>query len=305
MLKMFLEDVYRSYHRPEHLMSDPLEFVHRFEDPWDQEVVALVSAQLAYGNVRQIRASVEAWIQTVTAVSGSPARFVRQGLHRAEARRALETFRHRIHTGADLLSFMDLIGQSWRQHGSVGAHFLRGLHSEDQNFSGALDRFLADWKSWATVPRGGVLPRSLGHFLAAPSSGSCCKRWCMVLRWMGRKDELDPGLWRRGSALIRELGPASAPELRPSQLVLPLDTHVGQISQFLGLTERKTLNWRAAVEITRRLGDFDPTDPVKYDFALARLGILDRCRKRFVPEVCASCELRGGCRHALQKRPEF
>ena len=114
---------------------------------------------------------------------------------------------------------------------------------------------------------------------------------------MGRKDELDPGLWQPGSELLAGLSSSSG--IVPRQLVIPLDTHVGQICQFLGLTRRKSLNWKAAVEITARLRVFDPEDPVRHDFALARLGILDRCRKKFVAEVCGDCDLRPACGHAL------
>ncbi len=120
----------------------------------------------------------------------------------------------------------------------------------------------------------------------------------MLLRWMGRKDGkngVDLGLWMTGSPLLAGLS-----GLKPDQLVLPLDTHVGRISQYLGLTRRKSLNWKAALEITERLREVDPRDPVRYDFALARLGILDLCKNRYVPGVCESCELFGACRLAAR-----
>ena len=112
--------------------------------------------------------------------------------------------------------------------------------------------------------------------------------------------QLDPGLWQAGSPLLAGLGADAG--LRPSQLVIPLDTHVGQICQFVGLTRRKSLNWSAALEITARLKQLDPVDPVRHDFALARLGILDQCRKQYLPEVCGACELRPACGHALRAR---
>jgi uncharacterized protein (TIGR02757 family) len=259
-------------------------------------VVALVAAQLAYGNVRQIRASVARWLELMEANSKTPARFVREGLSDPTVRQSVQGFVHRIHRGSDLLALLDLLSESWRHHGSLGAHFVSLLSPEDTSFAPALDGLLTEWKRWSEERTGQRIPRSLAHFLAAPASGSCCKRWCMLLRWMGRKDDLDPGIWQPGSVLV-----ASASEergLRPRQLVIPLDTHVGQICQLLGLTTRKSLNWKAAVEITERLREFDPEDPVKHDFALARLGILDRCRKKWVPEICGQCELRPACRHA-------
>ena len=292
-LRPFLEQVFASYHRKELLSSDPLEFVHRYSDPWDQEVVALVAAQLAYGNVRQIRASVARWLSLMEQASGSPRAFVRERLRDSRVRESMQGFVHRIHRGSDLLALLDLMSRSWRDHGSLGAHLVSRLSEEDIDFTKALDALLEDWKGWAQ--ESGKVSRSLAHFLAAPRSGSCCKRWCMLLRWMGRRDELDPGLWQPGSILLRSIPSGSG--LLSRQLVIPLDTHVGQICQMIGLTRRKSLNWKAAVEITSRLKQISSEDPVRYDFSLARIGIVDRCRKRFVPEVCSGCELSAVCRH--------
>jgi uncharacterized protein (TIGR02757 family) len=115
----------------------------------------------------------------------------------------------------------------------------------------------------------------------------------MFLRWMGRKDQLDPGLWS-------ETGPLRTAEtyLHPSQLVLPLDTHTGRISQYLSLTSRKSLNWKAALEVTARLRKSDPLDPTRYDFALSRMGILEYCKRKYRPEICEACQLLPACRFA-------
>jgi uncharacterized protein (TIGR02757 family) len=113
----------------------------------------------------------------------------------------------------------------------------------------------------------------------------------MLMRWMGRRDEVDPGLWMSGSDLV----PAGR-GLLPRQLIMPLDTHVGRICQFLGLTRRKSLNWKAALEVTAGLAAEFPEDPVRHDFALARIGIVDRCRGRYIEAICTRCELFGPCR---------
>jgi uncharacterized protein (TIGR02757 family) len=299
-IQPFLDEVFHAYHRTEHLGSDPLEFVHRFSDPWDQEVVALVAAQLAYGNVRQIRSSVQLWLDGVIKSSGTPSNFVREGLLDESVRAKLSGFVHRIHRGDDLLFLLDLLAESWRRYGSLGAHLATRLAPGAPDFSEALDALLADWKSWVQEKTGAKPSRSLAHFLAAPASGSCCKRWCMLLRWMGRRDDLDPGLWQPGSVLLQNL-PAGA-GLHSHQLVIPLDTHVGQICQLIGLTHRKSLNWKAAVEITEKLKQVDPKDPVRHDFALARLGILDKCRKRDVPEICSRCQLEPACRYRRKRK---
>ncbi len=295
-LRPFLESTFQEFHRRELLPSDPLEFLHRYSDPWDREVVALISSQFAYGNVRQIRASIERWLLIMHEASGGPARFIREGLRSRESRQRAEGFVHRLQRGADVLALLDLLALSWTRHGSLGAHFCRELTSQDDHLGSALVRLLEDWKDWARPGPGESISRSLGHFLASPASGSCCKRWCMLLRWMGRSDDLDPGLWMPGSELLVGLRPGSG--LRPRQLILPLDTHVGQISRLLGLTGRKSLDWRAAVEITERLRCIDPEDPIRFDFSLARVGIVSRCRKRFVSEICSTCRLAPACRIA-------
>ncbi|MFN7685302.1 MAG: TIGR02757 family protein [Oligoflexia bacterium] len=294
----FLEVVYQKYHRRQWLGSDPLEFVLQFQDPWDQEAVALVAAQLAYGNVRQIRRSIQDWLSRIGA-QGSPSSWVREGVWRPGASKVLDSFVHRLHRGADLLALSRFQSLSWRKWGSLGSHLEACLRPGDRDFGAALNQVIMDWKKewqhcgdWTEGP---IISRSLQHLISSPQKGSCCKRWCMLLRWMGRRDDLDPGLWTEGSPLVKGEG------IKPSQLVIPLDTHVGQICKYMGLTHRKSLNWRAAVEITERLRFFDPSDPVKYDFALARLGILDLCRKKYIPEVCSQCALFGVCQLANPK----
>jgi hypothetical protein len=90
--------------------------------------------------------------------------------------------------------------------------------------------------------------------------------------------------------------------LKSSQLILPLDTHTGRISQYLGLTRRKSLNWLAALEVTESLRQCEPNDPSRYDFALARLGILDHCRHKYIEDVCGRCDLVEACRFAQKGR---
>src|SRR4051812_47392545 len=123
-LSPFLNQLFERYHRREFLGSDPLEFPHRFSDPWDQEAVALVSALLAYGNVKQIRRSVQDLLERIGA---NPSAFVRAlgtAAGQAEGRKRLQGFVHRFNRGEDLLLLLSLLQKSWEKHGSLGAHFL-------------------------------------------------------------------------------------------------------------------------------------------------------------------------------------
>ena len=276
MLKThFLKKLQSQYHEKKYLSSDPLEFVHRFSDPWDQEAVALVSALLAYGNVKQIRNSIETVLFRVSQHYSNPKNFVKSlqktsGKKKAEV--MFEGFVHRFNTGKDLVLLFKLLEMSWTKYGSLGAHFLSKVEPRDTTIENSLSLLIADWKSWVGKSGNGM-QTSFSYLLTSPQDGSCCKRWCMLLRWMIRKDELDLGLWTENSPL-RSTFPKEH-YVRTDQLVIPLDTHTGRISQHFGLTKRKTLNWQAALEVTEALKEFNAKDPVSYDFALSRLGIIE------------------------------
>ena len=299
-LKFFLNQLSKRYHRVDFLKSDPLEFVHRYQDPWDQEAVALLAALLAYGNVKQIRKSVASVLEVIHALAPSPQSFVRElsGVRPLKAARlGFAPLVHRFNPGHDILLLLRLLGRSWKEHGSLGAQLLSGLSPQAETAEAALNSLILTWKTWAleTEPELAKPGASFLHLLTAPQDGSCCKRWCMLLRWMGRgPDQLDLGLWGKRSGLS-----ATFPKgryLRAAQLVMPLDTHTGRISQYLELTSRKSLNWKAALEITQALKVCDPEDPTRYDFSLARLGILDLCQHKYRREICGRCELFTVCR---------
>jgi len=124
-------------------------------------------------------------------------------------------------------------------------------------------------------------PAALRYLLTSPDDGSACKRMNLYLRWMVRRTPPDLGLWSF---------------VDPAKLVMPVDTHIHRIATFLGLNDRKSADWKAARGITDRLAEFDAADPVRYDFALCRLGILDLCSVRKKKENCDVCMLREVCR---------
>jgi uncharacterized protein (TIGR02757 family) len=294
-LQNFLEKVQQDYHQKKYLTSDPLEFVHHFQDPWDQEAVALLSALLAYGQVAQIRSALKLALHRIQQTSTSPREFVQRLENSAFKKRAMRSFDgyvHRFNTGIDLVQLLCLLGKSWAKYGSLGGHFLSHLKATDLHIGPALDQLIKNWKG----SLGGQASPTVFYLLTAPASGSCCKRWCLFLRWMGRKDHLDPGLWRQTS-LLSSTFPKSM-ELSPSQLIMPLDTHTGRLSQYLGLTSRKSLNWKAALEVTEAMKKMDPEDPTRYDFALSRLGILDICQRSYREEICKKCQLLPVCQFA-------
>jgi uncharacterized protein (TIGR02757 family) len=304
-MKSFLDEILTEFHRKEWLHTDPLGLVVEWATPEDQEVVAILSAVLAYGNVKQIRKSIQGVLNVIGRLDETPASIIRklgnltndaphsQSLVPERLEVGLKEYKHRFNRGVDVFLLLTLIGKSTREYGSVGAHF---LSPHLGNASLPLERrwnlFIQEWKKGVKeLPQD---QRTFGYFLTAPEDGSSCKRWCMLLRWMIRKDQVDLGLWRKESGLLAQ----NSIEVRESELFMPLDTHTGRISQYLGITTKKSLNWRTTLEVTEFFRSVDPDDPVKYDFALSRLGILDLCQKRFKTEICGECKLLSVCHFA-------
>ena len=257
-----------------YLPSDPLEFPHRFQEPVDREVVGLVASSLAYGNVKIIRRSVERVLGSLGPHPGS--RVVRA--EPKETLRELRGFRHRWTRARDVACLFTFAGRMIEERGSIGAFFAESYVEGDM--AGSLRRFSerAIALDHGGLYRSRALPKDAGvrFFFPSPVTGAA-KRLNMYLRWMARPDDgVDLGLWRF---------------VPTRDLVIPLDTHIFRIGRHLGFTTRKTPGFRTALDITRSLARFDPEDPVKYDFALSRLGILEGCPRHLRARDCELCAL--------------
>jgi len=254
-----LEELRRRYDQ-RFLATDPLMFPRRFERADDREVTGLLASALAYGNVETIATSVQRCLDWM---GPSPADFARHALPH-EALHSLGRFRHRWTTARDVVCLVHFAGQMLKSHHSIGRFFAESYASGDMAKS--LSRFS---RRALALDHGGLyrsrtLPAKAGvrFFFTSPKTGAC-KRMNMYLRWMVRPDDgLDLGLW---------------PYIPTRDLVVPLDTHIYRIGRHLGWSQRKTPGFRAALDITRSLALADPDDPVKYDFALSRMGILENC----------------------------
>jgi uncharacterized protein (TIGR02757 family) len=257
-----------------YLSSDPLEFPHRFQDPVDREVVGLVASSLAYGNVKIIRKSVERVLSPLGRNPGS--RVTRTDAK--EMLRELRGFRHRWTRARDVACLFTFAGRMIEERGSIGAFFAESYVEGDM--AGSLRRFSerAIALDHGGLYRSRALPKDAGvrFFFPNPLTGAA-KRLNMYLRWMARPDDgVDLGLWRF---------------VPTRDLVIPLDTHIFRIGRHLGWTARKTPGFRTALDVTRCLARFDPEDPVKYDFALSRLGILEGCPRHLRARDCELCAL--------------
>ncbi len=279
-MKKELDALCLSYGK-EYLSTDPLMFLHRYDDPDDIEVVGLICASLAYGHVKIINRNIQ---RVLDLLGKRPARYVRRFNARADAS-GFSEFSHRFNRGHDIVLLLHYMKQMIEAEGSIGGFFQKGYRADDLTIGGALADFVDRTLALDCTPvyPDGVLPGDarVRFFFPSPSRGSACKRLNLYLRWMIRHgDGLDFGLWDFAS---------------PSQLVIPLDTHVARICRLIGLTKRKSPGWSMAVEITGNLKKLDLHDPVKYDFAISRLGILDKCTHSPTVEKCLECEIRKLC----------
>jgi uncharacterized protein (TIGR02757 family) len=256
--------------------------VRRYDAPDDREVVGFCAAGLAFGRVASVLQSIE----LLMAVMGPrPAAFVRAFDPKADGTR-LSPLVHRWVRGRDLAALMLILQRMLRESGSIERFLLDGDDPTSPDIGPALEAF--SMRALATDVRAvyGRVPKRPGVacFFPRPSAGSACKRLNLFLRWMVRTDAIDLGVWTGVS---------------PSRLIVPLDTHVIRLGQCLRLTRYKSPGWKMATEITASLRAIDPDDPVRFDFSLCHLGMMNACGFGR-PQRDSQCPLRGACRPAAR-----
>lgn len=240
-----LEAVYDRFNRPEYIEPDPLQAVLKYRSLRDRELVGLIAAGLAYGRVASILVSVD---KVLKILGPQPSKRIEE-VDDAWLDESFASFRHRWTTGAEVAGLLKGIRNTRTQYGSLEKCFL-SAESDDPSVMPGLTVLMQ-----SLLKEGGLQKNSL---LPQPASGSASKRPLLFLRWMVRSDAVDPGGWKNVS---------------PSALIVPLDTHMYQFAKKMRMTRRKQANLKTAIEITSKYAKFCPEDPVKYDFALTRLGI--------------------------------
>ncbi len=281
-LKHHLDSFIESFPKQRHLSNDPVQFVHRYDDPRDREIAGLLASVFAYGNVKIVLRSVD---QALAYLGPRPSEAIASFDVRRDAKR-LRGFYHRFNTSRDLAVLFWIIRRTFENYGSIENAFAEGLGPDDLHVGSAIEQFsrrMLGFGHEEFYPRG-ELKRRLGvRFLfPRPSEGSACKRMNLFLRWMVRPDDgIDCGVWTR---------------LSPRQLVIPLDTHIARISNYIGLTDMRTPGWRMALDITRSLSRINSEDPIRYDFALCHLGIAGNCPKKLNTVNCVRCPIQAICR---------
>ena len=253
MIPDFVADLlnasYRRYNQPAFIAPDPVSIPHRFSQLQDIEIMGFWAATLAWGQRKTI---LNNCADLIRRMDGAPYDFVRN--HQESDLTRFLGFKHRTFNDTDALYFLHFFRWFYTENSSLETAFSQHLHPDDQTVERALVGFHELFTGLPDFPL-----RTRKH-VATPARKSSCKRLNMFLRWMVRRDDhgVDFGLWHR---------------IRPDQLVCPCDVHVERVARHLGLIRRKQTDWQTALELTDALRQLDPTDPVKYDFALFGLGV--------------------------------
>lgn len=277
-----LQSLYEAYNR-EDSASDPVQIVRRYTRRDDQEIVGFCAAALAFGRV----ASVLNTVGTLARILGErPAGYVRAFDPKAP-HPELRAMVHRWTRGVDLVALLWLLRQMLEESGSIEAFFSADHDPAAVDVEEALDSFsrralALDLK--AAYGRRVPGRMGVGYFFPRPSAGSACKRLNLFLRWMVRRDAVDLGAWTA---------------IAPAKLIVPLDTHVIRLGRCLRLTRYTSPGWRMAADITASLRAIDPEDPVRFDFSLCHVGMMNACgfgRRQGDTE----CPLKGFCRPRIR-----
>ena len=282
-LKPVLDRLYAEFNYPDSA-TDPIQIVRRYQRADDREVVAFCAAALAFGRVASVLQSIERLLEIM---GGQPAAFVRD-FDPARQKKAFADFVHRWTRGPDLVALLWIVKQMFDRSGSIEGFFVEGYDPAAPDVTEALDSLSNRALSLdvtaaygrSNVPKGVSGRLGVCYFFPRPSAGSGCKRLNLFMRWMVRRDALDLGVWSR---------------VAPAKLIVPLDTHVIRVGRCLRLTRYTSPGWRMARDITESLRRLDPDDPVKYDFSLCHLGMMNACGFNRA-QADARCPLRGVCR---------
>jgi uncharacterized protein (TIGR02757 family) len=283
-LRSRLDSLYSEFNA-DRSVADPVWIARRFNDPADREVVGFIAAALAFGRVQSVLNSIEGMVAVMGA---SPAQWVR----RFDPARDRDAFKHLVHrwtNGADFAALTWILHQMIASSGSIENFFVAGLADDAVDVSAALESFSTRALALdVSAVYGRRRPKpGVAYFFSRPSSGGACKRLNLFLRWMVRQDEVDMGVWTK---------------VRRGQLIVPLDTHIIRVGQCLRLTRLKSPGWRMAADITASLRALDPVDPVKFDFSICHLGMMNACG--FGKNTGDSrCPLKGACHPGRRGTP--
>jgi uncharacterized protein (TIGR02757 family) len=248
-LKAFLDTKVQQYNQPGFIENDPIVIPHAFSVKQDIEIMGFWAAVLAWGQRKTI---INKCRDLVDLMDGAPYDFIRN--HEESDLKVFLGFKHRTFNDTDALYFLHFFRYHYQRSDTLETAF-----KPSAKFAGGMEAILNHFRRYFfSITED--FPRRTQKHVSAPSQKSSCKRINMFMRWMVRNDKngVDFGIWK---------------SISPAELICPIDLHVERVARKLGLIERQQLDWLTATELTENLKQFDPQDPVKYDFALFGLGI--------------------------------
>jgi uncharacterized protein (TIGR02757 family) len=259
-LKAYLDDCLHKFNNPAFIANDPISIPHRFSKPQDIEITAFWTAMLAWGQRKTI---INSATKLFDLMDNAPHDFIVN--HQENDRKRFLDFKHRTFQPTDTLYFLEFLQYHYKNNTSLETAFAQHLSKDtpspsNRDASTVSEALIGFHNEFFSLP---VAPHRTKKHVATPKSKSTCKRLCMFLRWMVRQDAqgVDFGIWKN---------------IKPSQLLMPLDVHVERHARRLGLLTRPQTDWQAVLELTEAMREFDAEDPVKYDFALFGLGVMEK-----------------------------
>ncbi len=245
----FIDYVYSTYHKKEYTIHDPIHWIYNYNKVEDQEIVGLVSSLLAFGNAKAFNKKIE----KILRLWDSPFEEILNNTEK-DFYRYLKNFKHRFVSGEVIAQLLLAVQRFIKEYGSIGKGVKQHWKScATRDIHHLLIKFTEDLKIKAGA--------NLTFLVPDPNKKGSCKRLLLYLRWMVRRDEIDLGCWDF---------------ISPSDLIIPLDTHIHQWAMKLGFTSSKVANYNTSKEITKRFSEISPNDPLKYDFSLCVSGMLGK-----------------------------
>lgn len=246
-LKYKLDELVKKYETPEFIKNDPVQFLHRFIIKQDIEIAGIISSSLAYG---KREAFIEKLNYILKILGSSPYDFIKC-LDEKACEHYFKDFKYRFNTGNDICILLGKLQKLYNKYYSLEDFLSQKMISSTCTSKNIISIISAEFRK-------NINEKSYCHLFPSPQNNSACKRLNLFLKWMIRKSPVDLGIWNI---------------IEPKELIIPLDVHVAKVARNLKLTSRKSNDWITAEEITIKLKEFDPIDPVKYDFALFDIGI--------------------------------
>jgi uncharacterized protein (TIGR02757 family) len=250
-----LNNLYDQFNFKEYIRRDPIEFLHRYNNPKDIEIVGLISSSIAYGRIDLFKPV----IRNILEIMGkSPSQYVLRFSPKRELNK-FQKWKYRMTCGVDMACLIHAMQKALREYGTLRQMFYSFYQKSHTDIEKALTQMTKYFCSVDATPIYGenIHPRGYSFLFPAPTKGSPCKRLNLFLRWMVRGgDGVDFGIWNK---------------IPSSKLIIPLDIHISRAANYLSLSNMKNPSWKMAREITKALKEIDPVDPVRFDFSLCHL----------------------------------